>query len=81
VLDTKDGLYVIQVLEHTKADSAQFVKDRDGYRAKLVDLARQDRVRGYLAALRQAAKVVDNRGKLQQRSQQQQGQQTPTSQL
>ncbi len=84
VLDTKDGLYVIQVLERTKADSAQFVKDRDSYRAKLVDLARQDRVRGYLAALRQAAKVVDNRGKLQQRSQQQQqqqGQQTPTSRL
>jgi peptidyl-prolyl cis-trans isomerase D len=84
VLDTKDGLYVIQVLERTKADSAQFVKDRDSYRAKLVDIARQDRVRGYLAALRQAAKVVDNRGKLQQRSQQQQqqqGQQTPTSRL
>ncbi|HKU63311.1 MAG TPA: peptidylprolyl isomerase [Gemmatimonadales bacterium] len=83
VLDTKDGLYVIQVLEHTKADSAAFVKDREAYRAKLVDMARQDRVRGYLTALRQAAKVVDNRGKLQQRSQQQQqqGQQTPTSQL
>ena len=83
VLDTKDGLYVIQVLEHVKADSAQFLKDRDSYRAKLVDVARQDRVRGYLAALRQAAKVVDNRGKLQQRSQQQQrqGQQSPTSQL
>ena len=36
-------------------------------------------IQGYLD---QAAKVVDNRGKLQQRSQQQQeGQQTPTSQL
>ena len=71
------------MLEHAKADSAQFLKDRDAYRAKLVDVARQDRVRGYLAALRQAAKVVDNRGKLQQRSQQQQrqGQQSPTSQL
>ncbi|MFL5517626.1 MAG: peptidylprolyl isomerase, partial [Gemmatimonadales bacterium] len=83
VLDTKDGLYVIQVLEHTKADSAQFLKDRETYRAKLVDLARQDRVRGYLAALRESAKVVDNRGMLQQRpqQQQQQGQQTPTSRL
>src|SRR5262249_39914112 len=84
VLDTKDGLYVIRVLEHEKAASAQFVKDRETYRAKLVDLARQDRVRGYLAALRNAAKVVDNRGRLQQRSQQQQqqqGQQTPTSRL
>ena len=83
VLDTKDGMYVVQVLEHTKADSAAFVKDRDAYRAKLLDLARQDRVRGYLAALRDAAKVVDNRGRLQQRAQQQQNQQpqTPTSQL
>ena len=82
VLDTKDGLYVIQSLEHIKADSTQFVKDLDAYRAKVVDLARQDRVRGYLAALRSAAKVVDNRGKLQQRQQQQQGQQgLPTSKL
>jgi peptidyl-prolyl cis-trans isomerase D len=83
LLDTKDGMYVIQVLERTKADSAQFTKEREAYRAKLLELARQDRVRGYLTALRDAAKVVDNRGKLQQRAQQQQQsqQQTPTSRL
>jgi peptidyl-prolyl cis-trans isomerase D len=81
VLDTKDGLYLIQVLEHDKADSAAFVKDKDTYRAKLLDLARQDRVRGYLGALRETAKVVDNRGKLQQRAQQPQQVQQPTSQL
>ena len=66
VLDTKDGLYVLYVLERTKADSTQFVKDLPGYRARMINLARQDRVRGYLAALREAAKVVDDRKKVLQ---------------
>ena len=61
MLDTKDGIYFIQVLEHTKADSAAFVKDLDTYRSRMINLARQDRVRSYLEALRQAAKVVDDR--------------------
>jgi peptidyl-prolyl cis-trans isomerase D len=61
VLETKDGIYVIKVLEHTKADSAAFVKDLDTYRSRMINLARQDRVRSYLEALRQAAKVVDDR--------------------
>ena len=64
ILDTKNGLYVLQVLEHTKADSAAFEKDLDTYRAHMIQLARQDRVRGYLGALRQAAKVVDDRKKV-----------------
>jgi hypothetical protein len=63
------------VLEHTKADSAKFVKEVDEYRSKMIDLARQDRIRGYMGALRESAKIVDNRAKLQQR-QQQQGAQT-----
>ena len=61
VLDTKEGLYVLKVLEHTKADSAAFVKDLEGYRSQQINLARQDRVRSYLEALRQSAKVVDDR--------------------
>ncbi len=61
MLDTKDGIYFIQVLEHTKADSAAFVKDLDTYRSRMINLARQDRVRSYLEALRQAATVVDDR--------------------
>ena len=61
VLETKDGIYLIKVLEHTKADSAAFVKDLDTYRSRMINLARQDRVRSYLEALRQAAKVVDDR--------------------
>jgi parvulin-like peptidyl-prolyl isomerase len=77
LLDTPEGLYVMQVLEHTKADSAQFVKEVDEYRSKLINLARQDRIRGYMGALRESAKIVDNRAKLQQRQQPAQTQQPP----
>jgi peptidyl-prolyl cis-trans isomerase D len=76
VLDTPEGMYVIQVLEHTKADSAQFIKELGEYRSKMINLARQDRIRGYMGALRESAKIVDNRAKLQQQ-QQQQAAQTP----
>ncbi len=79
LLDTKDGLYVLETLEHVKADSAQFVKELDQFRLRTIQLARQDRVRGYLQALRASAKIVDNRAKLQQQMQQQQ-QQAPVPQ-
>ena len=79
LLDTKDGFYVLQTVERVKADSAQFVKELDEYRGRTIQLARQDRVRGYLEALRGSAKVVDNRAKVQQQIQQQQ-QQAPVQQ-
>lgn len=66
VLDTKDGLYVLQVLEHTPADSAAFTKELDQLRAHAVQEARQERVQTYLAGLRTAAKIVDNRSKMLQ---------------
>jgi peptidyl-prolyl cis-trans isomerase D len=68
LLDTKQGIYVLKVLEHTKADSAAFVKELDSYRPKMINLARQDRVRSYLEALRQAAKVGDDRKKVLQQT-------------
>ena len=68
MLDTKDGIYFMKVLEHTKADSAAFVKDLESYRARMIGTARQDRVRNYLEALRQAAKVVDDRKKVLQQA-------------
>ncbi|HEV7367046.1 MAG TPA: peptidylprolyl isomerase [Gemmatimonadales bacterium] len=64
ILDTKDGIYVLEGLSHTKADSAKFVKELDQYRVRLINLARQERVRNYLSALRGAAKIVDNRDKV-----------------
>jgi peptidyl-prolyl cis-trans isomerase D len=66
VLDTEDGLYVLKTLSHTKADSAKFVKELDQYRARSVNMARQERVRSYLAALQSTAKIVDNRDKVLQ---------------
>jgi peptidyl-prolyl cis-trans isomerase D len=66
LLDTPDGMYVLESLEKVPADSAKFVKELDEYRTKMIDLARQARVRGYMAALRQSAKIVDNRAKLRQ---------------
>jgi peptidyl-prolyl cis-trans isomerase D len=68
MLDTKDGIYFMKALEHTKADSAAFVKGLDEYRPRMVGIARQDRVRSYLEALRQAAKVVDDRKKVLQQA-------------
>jgi peptidyl-prolyl cis-trans isomerase D len=66
VLDTKEGLYVLQTVTHTKADSTKFVKELDQYRARAINAARQERVRSYLTALRGAAKIVDNREKVLQ---------------
>ncbi len=77
LLDTKDGMYVLKGLEHVQADSAKFVKELDDYRARTIQLARQDRVRGYLEALRKAADVVDNRARLLQQQQQQAQTQPP----
>jgi len=68
LLDTKQGIYVLKVLQHTKADSAAFVKDIDNYRARMINTARQDRVRNYLEALRQAATVQDDRKKVLQQT-------------
>jgi peptidyl-prolyl cis-trans isomerase D len=66
ILDTKDGLYVLETVSHAKADSAKFVKELDQYRARAVNAARQERVRNYIVALQNAAKVVDNRDKVLQ---------------
>jgi hypothetical protein len=66
ILDTKDGIYVLETLQHTKADSAAFAKGLDEYRARAINLARQERVRNYITALRSAAKIVDNREKVLQ---------------
>jgi peptidyl-prolyl cis-trans isomerase D len=70
LLDTPEGMYVMESLETIPADSAKFVKELGEYRTKMIDLARQARIRGYMAALRESAKVVDNRARLRQQQQQ-----------
>ena len=69
MLDTNEGIYFIKVLERTKADSAAFAKEIDTYRPQMIRLAQQDRVRSDLEALRQSAKVVDDRKKVLQQQQ------------
>ncbi|HET6778675.1 MAG TPA: peptidylprolyl isomerase [Gemmatimonadales bacterium] len=66
MLDTKDGIYVIELLDRVKADSAKFTKELDEYRARSINAAKQERVRNFLASLRKSAKVVDNRDKVLQ---------------
>jgi peptidyl-prolyl cis-trans isomerase D len=68
LLDTKDGIYFMKALEQTKADSAAFAKDLESYRAQMIRVAQQDRIRSYLEALRQNAKVVDDRKKVLQQT-------------
>lgn len=64
VLDTPDGLYVIEVRDRTPADSAAFLRDMDRIRGEAINAARGERVRQYLAALRADAKVKDNRAEV-----------------
>jgi peptidyl-prolyl cis-trans isomerase D len=66
ILDTKEGIYVIETLDRVAADSAKFVKELDQYRARTINVAKQERVRNYLTALRKSAKIVDNRAKVLQ---------------
>jgi hypothetical protein len=55
---------VIRVIKRAAADSAEFLKKLDELRPRQINLARQDRVRNYLAALKNSAKVVDRRAQV-----------------
>ncbi|MBW8773113.1 MAG: peptidyl-prolyl cis-trans isomerase, partial [Gemmatimonadetes bacterium] len=68
LLDTPDGYYLLESVSHTPADSAEFVRQYADLRTKAIRDARQDRVRMYLQALRDKAKIVDRREELQRQS-------------
>jgi peptidyl-prolyl cis-trans isomerase D len=61
---TNEGVYVIRVLSRTAADSAAFLAAFDEIQAREVRAARDERVRFYLAALRERAEVRDNRSEI-----------------
>lgn len=65
LIDTPDGLYVLRVVDKIPADSAAFLKDQEQLRAQFVRMAKQDRLRQFLAALRADAKIKDARAELQ----------------
>lgn len=68
VIEAKDGLYVLEVLSRTPADSAAFVKGLEQYRLQTLQQARQERVQNFVAGLRSGAEIQDNRAKLYERS-------------
>lgn len=72
VIEAKDGLYVLEVLSRTRADSAAFAKALEQYRLTALQQARQERVQNFVAGLRSAAEVEDGRAKLTQRARRQQ---------
>jgi peptidyl-prolyl cis-trans isomerase D len=61
VIDTPEGLYVVRVLDRVPADSAAFTRDLDAIRAEAIRTARNERIRYFLQALRDGAKVEDDR--------------------
>jgi peptidyl-prolyl cis-trans isomerase D len=61
---TDEGTYFLRVVKQTPADSAGYLKELDNFRMTQVRLARQDRVRSYLAALRDNAKIDDERARI-----------------
>jgi peptidyl-prolyl cis-trans isomerase D len=71
-IETPQGIYVIETVTLVPADSAAFVKGMEKLRTDSIRRARQNRVRNYLQALKDAAKIVDNRAELYQRTAQQQ---------
>ncbi len=68
VVEAKDGLYVLEVLDRTPADSAAFTKELDQFRLRALQQARQERVQNFVAGLRRSAEIVDDRAKLYERS-------------
>lgn len=61
IIETDEGLYVVRTIKHTPADSAEFARKLEEDRRNAIRVARQNRVRNYLDALRAAAKIEDNR--------------------
>jgi peptidyl-prolyl cis-trans isomerase D len=63
-IQANEGIYFLHVVKHEPADSAEFIKGIDDFRARQVRLATQDRVRNYLTALKNSAKVTDRRAEI-----------------
>jgi len=70
IIDTPDGYYLLESIERTTADSAAFVRELDRLRDGAIRLARQERARLYLTALRENAKITDRREEIQRANEQ-----------
>lgn len=61
LIQTPQGVYVFKVLDHAKADSTVFLTQFAQFQAQQTQLMRQERVREFEKALRQAARIKDER--------------------
>lgn len=66
VVEADGALYVIQVVERQQADRAAFDAEKDGLRARVAAGMEQERWVQFLAALKERARIVDNRASLLQ---------------
>ena len=64
LLEGVQGLYVLKVLKHEAADSAEFLKQIDDFRIRQINLARQGRVRNYVQDLEKNATIIDRRAQI-----------------
>jgi hypothetical protein len=63
-VDGRGVVYVMQGIERSAADSAEFVKELPELRQRALDNMRQIHLRQYLAALRTNAEIVDERDQI-----------------
>ena len=63
-IDTEEGIYLVEVLERTAADSAEFAKTLDNLRMTALRQERQVRIRSYMTSLREQANVKDFRSEI-----------------
>ncbi|MCI0432166.1 MAG: SurA N-terminal domain-containing protein [Gemmatimonadetes bacterium] len=68
VVESDNTLYVIHVVSRTDADRAEWEAQKDEQRQRAVQLFAEQRWNRYLAALRENARIVDNRKALQQQA-------------
>jgi peptidyl-prolyl cis-trans isomerase D len=64
VISTDDGVWLLQTLSVTPADSAQFAAELPTLRARELQSKQQLRVREFMLALREGAKITDRRAEL-----------------
>jgi parvulin-like peptidyl-prolyl isomerase len=71
VVESDGLLYIIQTVERTQADRKQFDQEKSQNRARLTQALAEQRWNEFLAALKETAKIVDNRAALQKQAAQQ----------
>ena len=60
-MESDGGLYLIQTLDKVEADRKEFDTQRDAQSARIAQAISEQRWNQYLAALKENAKIIDNR--------------------